>query len=155
CNLYDLGVRVSLAIRWGGAVGGRVVDDFVCLPDLAPTFLEAAGESPPDVMTGRSVMNVLTSARAGLVDESRDYVVVGRERHVAHVREGHLPYPQRAIRTKDFLYIRNFAPERWPLGEGPGYGQPEAEFPSYEYLRDETYAAFGDVDASPTKAWIA
>jgi N-sulfoglucosamine sulfohydrolase len=44
CNLYDFGVGVSLAVRWGAKVpAGRVVDDFVCLPDLAPTFLEAAG----------------------------------------------------------------------------------------------------------------
>jgi len=41
CNLYDFGTRVCLAIAGPGVRGGRVVDDFVCLPDLAPTFLEA------------------------------------------------------------------------------------------------------------------
>jgi arylsulfatase A-like enzyme len=43
CNLYDFGSAVSLAIRWGGAQGGRVVDDLVSLVDLAPTLLEVAG----------------------------------------------------------------------------------------------------------------
>ncbi len=156
CNLYDLGVGVALAIRWGDRVpGGRVVDDFVCLPDLAPTFLEAAGLTPPDVMTARSLVNVLRSDKSGLVDASRDCVIVGRERHVAAVRNGDLPFPQRAIRTKDWLYIRNFEPDRWPMGTGPGCGEREGPMPTYELLREDTFAAFADLDASPTKAWIA
>jgi uncharacterized sulfatase len=156
CNLYDFGVQVPLAIRWGDQVpGGRVVDDFVCLPDLAPTFVEAAGLTPPDVMTGRSLIDVICSNDSGLVDATRDYVIVGRERHVAAARNGNLPYPQRAIRTKDWLYIRNFEPERWPMGTGPGCGKPEGPMPSFEALREKTFDAFGDLDASPTKAWIA
>jgi uncharacterized sulfatase len=155
CNLYDFGVAVPLAVRWPGAVpGGRVVDDFVSLPDLAPTFVEAAGLTPPEVMTGRSLMDVLTSTKRRQVDPVRDYVVTGRERHVAAAREDHLPYPQRAIRTGDFLYIRNFNPERWPMGIGPGYGLPEGPMPSHEQLENNTFVAFGDLDASPTKAWI-
>ncbi|HTU24550.1 MAG TPA: sulfatase [Pirellulales bacterium] len=155
CNLYDLGVEVSLAIRWGSQVpGGRVVDDFVCLPDLCPTILEVAGQAPLDVMTGRSLLGVLTSGKSGTVDPTRDAVVVGRERHVALAREGNLPYPQRAIRTADFLYIRNFHPERWPMGEGPGFGKPPGPFPPADALRNDTFAAFADMDASPTKAWL-
>ena len=43
-NLYDLGTHVPLALRWPARVrGDRVVEDFVSLSDLAPTFLEAAG----------------------------------------------------------------------------------------------------------------
>jgi len=156
CNLYDFGTAVPLAIRWPGkAPAGRVVDDFVCLPDLAPTFLEAAGEKPLNVMTGRSLVSVLASEKTGQVDPSRDAVIVGRERHVAAARTGNLPYPQRAIRTKDFLYIRNFKPDRWPMGTGPGFGAPPAPMPSLDALTNNTFAAFGDLDASPTKAWIA
>jgi N-sulfoglucosamine sulfohydrolase len=156
CNLYDFGAAVPLAIRWPGkAPAGRIVDDFVCLPDLAPTFLEVAGEKPLDVMTGRSLVSVLASEKSGQVDKSRDSVIVGRERHVAAARTGNLPYPQRAIRTKDFLYIRNFKPDRWPMGIGPGYGSPVASMPSVDALTNNTFAAFGDLDASPTKAWIA
>ena len=156
CNLYDFGVHVPLAIRWPGkAPSDRIVDDFVNLPDLAPTFLEAAGVTPPDVMTGRSLVSVLKSEKEGLVDATRDHVVVGRERHVAAARTDNLPYPQRAIRTKEFLYIRNFKPDRWPMGIGPGYGKPAGPMPKYELLEHDTFAAFGDLDASPTKAWIA
>ena len=42
CNLYDFGTAVSLAIAGPGVTGQRVVDDFVNLIDLAPTFLETA-----------------------------------------------------------------------------------------------------------------
>lgn len=51
-TLYDLGVHMPLAISWKKQVpGGRKVDDFVSLTDLAPTFLEAAGIKPPQCMT--------------------------------------------------------------------------------------------------------
>ncbi|MEZ6057828.1 MAG: sulfatase [Planctomycetaceae bacterium] len=156
CNLYDLGTQVALAVRWGGAVpSGRVVEDFVCLPDLAPTFLEAAGVSRPDVMTAQSLLPVLRSEKSGQVDPTRDHVLIGRERHVAAAREGSLPYPQRAIRNSSYLYIRNFHPERAPMGDGPHIGKPDAEMPPYEKLRDRTFEAYSDLDASPTKAWIA
>ncbi len=159
CNLYDFGVHVALAVRWGNELNsksaGRSVDDFVNLMDLAPTFLDAAGVKPPQVMNGRSLVDILRSEKNGQVDRSRDYVVVGRERHVAAARTGHLPYPQRAIRTKDFLYIRNYKPDRWPMGVAPGYGRPAGPLGDYAKLEQNTFVAFGDLDASPTKAWIA
>jgi N-sulfoglucosamine sulfohydrolase len=155
CNLYDIGVGVPLAIRWAARVpAGRVVDDFVNLPDLAPTFLTAAGLTPPEPMTARSLVDILTSDRSGRIDPQRDHVIVGRERHVAQARDGQLPYPQRAIRTKDFLYVRNFAPDRWPMGVAPGFGKPAGPWPDFETLREDTFAAMADLDAGPTKAWI-
>jgi len=119
-NLYDGGTRVPLAIRWPARVrGGRVVDDFASLADLAPTFLEAAGLKPLPAMTARSLMNVLTSTAAGQVDPQRDKVFTARERH-AQCRAGDLSYPCRAVRTADYLYIRNFRPNLWPAGD-PDY----------------------------------
>jgi arylsulfatase A-like enzyme len=152
CNLYDFGVGVALIARVPGGQGGRIVDDFVNLMDLAPTFLEAGGVKPPGVMTGRSLMNVLRSVKSGLVDPSRTWVVTGRERHVAAAREGHLPYPHRALRTKDFLYVRNFAPDRWPMGS-PKFTS-RADLPPATELEHNTFVAFADMDASPTKAWL-
>lgn len=156
CNLYDLGTQVPLAIHWpaGMKTKGRVVDDFVSLPDLAPTFLEAAGQPIPKSMTARSLMPLLTSSEQGQIDPTRDAVFTGRERHVRLARSGNLPYPQRAIRTKQFLYIVNFEPGRTPMGDGPGLGRPDGPMPDYDQLRENTFAAFGDLDASPTKAWI-
>ena len=156
CNLYDLGTLVPLAIRWPNVAKSkaRVVDDFVSLPDLAPTFLEAAGVEIPETMTARSLVNILSSDRQGDVDVARDAVFTGRERHVAAARTGFKPYPQRAVRTDRYLYIINFEPDRWPMGTGPGFGTVDAPMPPYEALRENTFSAFGDLDASPTKAWV-
>lgn len=115
-NLYDRGVRMPLAVRWGARVrGGRRVDDFVRHIDFAPTFLEAAGLRAPEGMAGRSLSPLLASAASGVIDASRDAVCCGMERHVMARPDG-ATYPMRSLRTRDFLYIRNFAPDRWPTG---------------------------------------
>ncbi len=152
CNLYDFGVQVPLAIWWPGQPGGRVVDDFVNLMDLAPTFLELGGVTAPKVMTGKSLVPVLKSEVQGLVDKKRSWVITGRERHVAKVRDGQLPYPQRALRTADYLYIINFAPDRWPMGNP--YNITKDSAPEYQLLENNTFITYGDLDASPTKAWL-
>jgi hypothetical protein len=30
-------------------------------------------------------------------------------------------YPERAIRTREYLYVINFRPERWPMGDPPNF----------------------------------
>jgi len=153
CNLYTFGTGVSLVIAGPGVKGGRVVDDFVNLADLAPTFLEAAGVMVPDVVTGRSLWPVLSSEKSGQVDPGRTWVVTGRERHVDIARAGFLPYPQRAINTSTHLYIINFKPDRFPLGD-PGSLLEDGKPVSQEQLRENTRIAFADMDSSPTKAWL-
>ena len=133
---------------------GRTVHDFVNLMDLAPTFLEAAGVEPMPGMAARSLLPVLKSPAGGLVDPDRDHVVLGRERHVAQARAGNLPYPQRAIRTGRYLYVRNFAPERWPMGDPRGLDDPAAAPPPFEQLCEDTTIAYADMDGSPSKAWL-
>jgi arylsulfatase A-like enzyme len=152
CNLYDFGTAVALVAAGPGVPGPRVVDDFVNLMDLAPTFLDAAGMKHPPKMDAKSLWPVLTSPKAGQVDPERTYVITGRERHVDSARAGNKPYPQRALRTKDFLYIRNFAPDRLPLGDPKQV--TDAKEPSDSELETNTFAAFPDFDASPTKAWL-
>ncbi|MBA4187314.1 MAG: sulfatase [Planctomycetaceae bacterium] len=152
CNLYDFGTGVTLVAAGPGVPGPRVVDDIVNLMDLTPTFLDAGGVKAPAGLNSKSLWPVLTSKQAGQVDPERSWVVTGRERHVGDAREGNLPYPQRALRTKDFLYIRNFAPDRYPLGDPKGVTADKA--PDANALENNTYAAFADMDASPTKAWL-
>lgn len=151
CNLYDNGTAVGLVVRWPGAKAGRVIDDLVRLPDLMPTFLEIGGVKPPENLYGRSLVPLLKSDRAGVVDPTRDWVIVGRERHVGAAREGNLPYPMRSLRTPRFNYIRNFAPDRWPMGAP--YGAAAVE-PNLVEIDTNTRAAFPDMDASPTKTWL-
>ncbi len=153
CNLYDFGASVPLAIRWGQNVpAGRVVDDLISLTDLAPTFLELGGVEIPKQMTGRSLVNVLQSDKSGQVDPQRTAVFIGRERHVENARADFMPYPQRAIRTHDYLYIVNFRPDRWPLGDP--YRLDGDNPPTVEELTENTRATLPDEDAGPTKAWL-
>jgi N-sulfoglucosamine sulfohydrolase len=152
CNLYGFGTGVSLIVAGAGVQGGRVVDDMVTLPDLAPTFLEAGGVKPPAVMTGRSLWNILQSDRQGQVDPTRTWVVAGRERHVEIARPDYSPYPQRALRTQDHVLIVNFKPERWPLGNP--YRLDGADEPTFAELAQTTFVTLPDDDAGPTKAWF-
>lgn len=152
CNLYDHGVSVAMIVRTPGGTGGRVVDDLVRLPDLAPTFMEVGGVKPPDDLYGKSLLPLLKSEKSGQIDPERTWVITGRERHVATAREGNLPYPMRALHKKDFVYIKNFKADRWPLGV-PG-AVTETSEPSQEELERNTHVAFADMDASPTKAWM-
>lgn len=155
CNLYDIGCEVSLAARWPGTIQpNRVVEDFVNLMDWGPTFCEVGDIPIPESMTGTSLLPILKSDSDGQVDPSRDFVVTGRERHVAGAREGFLPYPQRCLRTKDFIYIVNFEPDRWPMGDPRGLDDLKAPVPDYQKLAYNTFTAYADLDASPTKAWM-
>ncbi|MCA9213095.1 MAG: sulfatase [Planctomycetales bacterium] len=153
CNLYDFGTAVPLAVRWPKKIpAGRVVDDLVNLMDLAPTFLELGNVEIPEVMTGNSIVPLLKSQDSGQIDPDRTWVITGRERHVAAAREGFTPYPHRALRTKDYLYIVNFRPDRWPMGDPKAVIDDAAQ--SRDELTNNTFAAFADFDASPTKAWL-
>jgi N-sulfoglucosamine sulfohydrolase len=139
-NLYDWGTHMPLAIRWGEKVkGGRRVADLVSLTDLAPTILEAIGLEIPEEMTGKSLLPILTSEKEGIVEPSRDMVFTALERHTYCRPEGGT-YPARAIRTHDYLFIRNFEPNRYPTG-GPDF-------------ISSNKTPHGDVDACPTKTFL-
>jgi N-sulfoglucosamine sulfohydrolase len=80
----------------------------------------------------------LAAGGAGVAVQGRDKVFVERERH-ANVRKGDLSYPVRAVRTDDWLYIRNFRPERWPAGD------PEMYF---------AVGPYGDIDGGLSKTLL-
>ena len=129
-QIHEDGFHLPLAMRWGRTIKpNRVVEDFVNVRDFAPTFLELAGLTPHPQITGKSLLNILSAGKSGWI-ENRDTMLVGKERHDLG-RPNDWGYPVRAIRTKDFLYVHNFHPERWPACN------PETDF--------------GNCDASPTK----
>ncbi|MDT0642765.1 sulfatase [Zunongwangia sp. F363] len=132
-NLYDEGTHMPLAIMWANQIeGGQVYDKFINSIDIAPTVLDAAHQPILSDMNGRSILRQLKG------ENQRDHVFTERERH-AYVRMNNLGYPSRALRTDDYLYIRNIKPDRWPSGD------PEEIF---------AVGPFGDVDGSPTKDYI-
>jgi N-sulfoglucosamine sulfohydrolase len=147
-NLYEFGIHVPLTISWPDRVpGGRVIDDLVGFVDLTATILEAARvdraaiDSGRGALVGKSLLNVLTTDKQGLVDRSRTMVFTGRERH-ASARHGEVGYPGRAIRTQDYLYIRNFHAERWPAGDPREYTDDGRIGP--------VHGAYRDIDSAPS-----
>ncbi len=150
-NCYDLSARAPMLVRWPkGIPASRCVEDFVSVMDIGPTLLELAGVPVPAEMDGRSFLPQLNSRSSGWIDPQRDSVVLGRELHFHTARDGNLPYPMRAIRTKDHLYIRNFKPDRWPGGAPYNLDDPAATR-DYERLGDAPYR---DLDAGLTKSWL-
>ncbi len=147
-NCYEYGIHLLMAIRWGKRIpGGRTLDDVIGFVDITATILEAAGVVHPNkdlAPSGHSLLATLTSDKSGLVDATR-VAYAARERHSSS-RYNNWTYPQRALRTDKYLYIRNFHPERWPAGDpivldkngksaGPHSGYADIdECPSWSFL---------------------
>ncbi|MCF6333463.1 MAG: sulfatase [Draconibacterium sp.] len=138
-QVYEYSNHLPLAIMWINGIKnpGRVVDDFVNFIDFAPTYLDVAGLSAEKIgmqtITGISLTQIFNSEKNGIVIPDRDFVLVGKERHDVG-RPNDEGYPVRGILTNGYLYLRNFKPERWPLGN-----------PETGYL---------NCDGSPTKTYI-
>jgi N-sulfoglucosamine sulfohydrolase len=160
-NCYEYGIHVPLAIRYPKEFpGGRVVNDLISFSDFAPTFLEITQTSQEGMLpvSGKSFLHILRSKKQGIVDESKEYVFAGRERHSSS-RYLNWGYPQRAVRSRDHLLIWNMKPERWPAG-APQRINPGTEdelLPMYGIDENGEHVsewAFTDIDAAPTKSYI-
>ena len=138
-NLYDYGTRVPLIITGPqqGIPCGKHFYELVNLLDLTPTFLDWAQVETKPEMDGESLLPLL----AGHPSSGRTAVYLERERHCL-AREDldfGAGYPMRAVRTAEYVYIRNFNPERWPGGDESIPGTP---------------SVFGDVDGGLAKMYI-
>jgi arylsulfatase A-like enzyme len=96
--LYDEGTHVPLIVRGPGIAKGKVREDLVELIDIAPVSLAAAGIAIPSTMQAKNVL-----ARDY---RPRDYVFAARDRCDETTER------IRSVRSDQFLYIRNFHPQR-------------------------------------------
>ncbi|MEV4782918.1 sulfatase-like hydrolase/transferase [Burkholderia sp. LMU1-1-1.1] len=116
-TLYDAGTHVPLVVMYpGGVAGGNVSKALVSSDDLAATLLDIAGATKRATSNGRTV--VLTGSES---------------------------YPARAVRTTEYLYIRNVFPDRWPAGA------PARQAITPAQLGIDINAAFACIAPSPTK----
>ena len=140
-NCYEYGIHVPLAVKWGARIkSGRQVEDVVSLADIFPTLFEIVDLELPQTypVSGKSMTNLLYSDESGKIDENRNAVYASRERH-SSARYANLGYPQRAIRTDQYLLIRNYKPERWPAGAPEKFNEEGEKVPAYH-----------DIDYGPT-----
>ncbi|MCC4211283.1 sulfatase family protein [Leeuwenhoekiella parthenopeia] len=138
-NQYEQANHVPLALCWKDRIlsTGRDIKNYVSFIDLTPTIFDAVElpfkESGLHPSPGKSFLPLLTAEIPEEVQASRDFVLVGKERHDTG-RPNDWGYPIRGIYKDNMLYIKNFEPNRWPSGN-----------PETGYL---------NVDSSPTKSLL-
>ncbi|MEW4487981.1 sulfatase-like hydrolase/transferase [Thalassoglobus sp. JC818] len=146
-NCYEYGIHMPLAIRWGGINSeSHLSDALVAFVDLTATIYDVVGIPHPSTeypLSGHSLLPLLK----GDEDDSTDraFVFSGRERHSSS-RYQTLAYPQRAMRTAQYLYIRNFRPERWPAGAPQKLNNDGTLGPEH--------GGYHDIDACPSLSFL-
>lgn len=136
---YEYSVHMPMAIMWGKGIKnrGRKILDYLSFIDIAPTLLEIAGVklsgSAMQPVAGKSFTDIFYSGRNGFVDKTRNWLVIGQERHDVG-RPDDAGYPVRGLIKDGFLFLRNYKSGRWPSGN-----------PETGYL---------NCDGSPTKSMI-
>ncbi len=132
---YEHSNHMPLAISWPRGVKdpGRAIDSYVNFIDFAPTFLDVAGISESDSGMSPIAGHSLTPLFNGKADSVRDSILIGKERHDVG-RPNDQGYPIRGIVKDDYIYVINFEPSRWPVGN------PETGYPN--------------TDGSPTKTVV-
>ncbi len=151
---YEYGLHVPMQIAWPKEIpGGRVVDDPIGFVDLNATVLAAAGiehpakDDPELAPVGRNFMPLLQGTKQGLVDPEHAFVFAGHERHTL-TRYNDIGYPIRALRTPQYLYLRNLRSERWPVGD------PQRINKSNGQLLPLHVGCYRDIDDHETLGWL-
>ncbi|HET9466821.1 MAG TPA: sulfatase-like hydrolase/transferase [Vicinamibacterales bacterium] len=101
-SLYDSGLRVPLMIRWpemSPGIANSVSSRLVSMVDLAPTVLAMAGVEIPAHLQGRPFIGPKGEPAPEFVFAARDRMDIEYDM-------------MRSARDRQFLYIRNFAPEQ-------------------------------------------
>ena len=120
-NQYKKSNHIPMAIMWKGKIlnPNRSVEDYISFVDIAPTLLDIAGidwkSSGMYPSPGKSLMNLFETKKSGKIDSSRNFVLVGKERH-DHGRPNDQGYPIRGIHKENMLFLRNYETDRWPAG---------------------------------------
>ncbi|MBM4047389.1 MAG: DUF4976 domain-containing protein [Planctomycetes bacterium] len=123
--------NIPLIVRWpkGLAQPGRRVDDFITLADFAPTFIELAGASSPQRMSGRSFLPFLRDQRPADWPDA----------FYTQFNAVELYYSQRVVQTREFKYVYNGFDfdELYDLRTDPHEMVNVAARPEYESIKRE------------------
>jgi len=134
-SMHEYGIHVPLLIA-GPEIDrpGRANHSLVSLIDLPNTILTLANVKNLADAVGKNLISILKSSKT----KFNTPVFSGRERHT-HARPDNVGYPSRVIRTEQYLYVRNFKPDRWPAGNPAPFPDPKG------------ILGYEDIDDSPTK----
>ena len=105
CNLYDAGTGIFMIMRGpGGFSGGKTINGMVSVIDIFPTICELLEIEKPACLDGTSVMPLIREEK----QEIREEIFCQVNYHAAYE-------PMRAIRTKQYKYIRRFGDKKTPV----------------------------------------
>lgn len=124
-SLFDPGLNVPLMARWPGQIKPAVTHTLISGEDLAATFMDIGGATPPRGVTGKSFYPLLM----GRAYTPRDYIFAARLHH------GNAPFTDqtkasefdlsRCVRSARYKLIYNLTPkmEYWPVDSSrdPGW----------------------------------
>lgn len=98
---YDSGLRLPMVIRFPDKRNaGEMDDQLISFIDFKPAILSLAGIQPPDYVDGRAFLGKYATT------DERKYIHAGGDRFDAK-------YDMiRAVRDKQFKYLRNYHPEK-------------------------------------------
>ncbi len=101
-RVYDTGMRTPFVMKWPAGIKktGATSKSLVSAVDIAPTLLDVAGVKPTARIQGVSFANLLKNPE----QKFRNYVFSEHNWHDYAAYE-------RAVRSKDFLYVINKRPE--------------------------------------------
>jgi len=103
---YDTGLQSAFIARWPDKIApGTVSDALIEYVDVLPTYIEAAGGTPPPILDGKSLLPVLK----GQTKEHKKYVF--GEMTTRGINNGSDYFGIRSIRSRKFKYVWNFTPE--------------------------------------------
>ncbi|OGA09567.1 MAG: sulfatase [Betaproteobacteria bacterium RIFCSPLOWO2_02_64_14] len=132
---YEDLLRVTMVARGPGVAKGAAIAEPVSTLDLAATFYDAAGESAPRALQGRSLVRLLRGDA-----ETRD--LAWSEWHVHPSRCG-VPLKLRTVRTRTHkctFELESGAGELYDLANDPGEMNNLFDDPGYAAVRKELHA---------------
>jgi uncharacterized sulfatase len=146
-TVYEYGVHVPLVIAWPEAwPEAWRSTELVSLLDVTATIYAASGVEPPAAqpLAGHSLRDGRDPDPSG-----KSAIYCGRERHTSarYLTRG---YPQRCLRSGDYLYIVNFQSQRWPAGAPEVFVDPFWNPDSGEMDAAALSVGYKDIDASPS-----
>jgi choline-sulfatase len=127
---YESSVRVPLIVRGPGWARGSRFDSNVSLVDVLPTLLELAGERPPAVLTGRSLLV------QGTGNSDKDRSVVFSEYHGQGIERASYMIKRDSCK---YIYYIGKRPQMFDLASDPQENEDLADRPGAAVLRKQMH----------------
>jgi len=113
-ELYDSGLKVPMIIHWpekfrpSTVKNGSIDKQLLSFVDIAPSILALANIEVPKYIQGKARLpnNQVSNSKSTNMLAQREYIYASKD------RLDEFPFRERAVRNKQFKYIRNYLPNK-------------------------------------------